>query len=83
MEQQAQSPGVRPHLVCWRDCEETIGVEKSELGRESGDEEVRKAMGPDEAGPCGPREDFGLCSGREPWRVPSRRTRSDLGSTWV
>lgn len=78
-----QSPGRRPHLVCWRARKEAIGVEKSELGRESSDEEVRKAMGPDEAGPCGPWEDFGLCSGHEPRRVLSRRTRSDLGSTWV
>lgn len=83
LEQQVQSPGVRSHLVCWRDRKEAIGLEKSELGRESGDEEVRKVMGPDEAGPCGPWEDFGFCSGREPRGVLSRRARSDLGSTWV
>lgn len=65
MEQQVQSPGVR-FLVCWRDCKETTELEKSELGRESGDEEVRRAVGPDEAGPCGPWEDFGLCSRCEP-----------------
>lgn len=51
MEQHVQSPGVRSHLVCWRDRKEAIGLEKSELGRESGDEEVRRAVGPDEACP--------------------------------
>lgn len=53
-------------------------MEKSELGRESSDEEVRKAMGPDEAGGLCSWEDFGLCSGHEPRRFLSRRTRSDL-----
>ena len=51
--EQGQSPGVRPHPVCWRDRTEATGVEKSELGRESGDAEVRKATGPTRQGPAG------------------------------
>lgn len=41
----------------------------SEQGREDWRDEARKAMGPDEAGTCGPRKDFGLCSEMEPRRV--------------
>ena len=52
MEQQLQSPGVR-FLVCWRDRKETTGLEKSELGRESGDEEVKRRWGQTKQGPVG------------------------------
>ena len=53
-----------------------MGLKQSEQGRENGGDEVRKAMGPDEAGSCGPCKDFSLCS--EMGAMEGSRQRQDL-----
>lgn len=57
-----KGPGVRSCLVCWRKREEATGLEQRKQGKENSGDDVRKAVGPDEAGPGGPCKHFGLCS---------------------